>query len=83
MKSDTSAATSDRLIARWRKMPPAEKFAVVASLNQDTDRMAEAGVKLRFPNASEREVMLRVQALRNGRDLSIAAFGWDPEIEGW
>ena len=40
-------------------------------------------MRLRHPTANDREVVLRVAALRNGRDLSIAAFGWDPEREGW
>ena len=34
-------------------------------------------------DALNREVFLRLAALRNGRDLSIAAYGWDPDIEGW
>ena len=64
-------------------MSPARKLEIVAELNRDTDLMAEAGVRARHPNATDREVLLRVAVLRNGRELSIAAYGWDPEIEGW
>lgn len=67
----------------WRAMSPEEKFAVVAELNRDVDRMAAAGVRQRYPQATERELFLRVAALRNGRALSIAAYGWDPDVEGW
>ncbi|MCB0975561.1 MAG: hypothetical protein KDB86_13565 [Actinobacteria bacterium] len=81
--SDTSANVVDRQVEIWRQMSPAEKYQVVLELNRDVERMAEAGVRQRYPDASDREVFLRLAALRNGRDLSIAAYGWDPEIEGW
>ena len=42
-------------------------------------RMAESGVRARYPEASEREVFLRSAALRLPRDLMIRAYGWDPE----
>lgn len=67
----------------WRRMSAQEKFDEVAALNADADRLAEAGVRLRHVDADEREVFLRVAALRNGRELSIAAYGWDPDVEGW
>jgi hypothetical protein len=40
---------------------------------------AEAGVRMRYPDASDREVFLRAAALRIPRHLMIAACGWDPE----
>ena len=40
---------------------------------------AEAGVRLRYPDATDREVFLRAASLRIPRDLMIAAYGWDPE----
>jgi hypothetical protein len=40
-------------------------------------------VRLRHPDAGPDEVRLRALALRLGRDLMIAAYGWDPDIEGW
>jgi hypothetical protein len=33
-----------------------------------------------YPDADEREVFLRVAARRLGRDLMIAACGWDPDL---
>lgn len=83
MDSDTSADITEEQTRRWRSMSYADKADVVADLNRDVVRMAEAGVRQRHPKATQREVFLRVAALRNGRELSIAAYGWDPEIEGW
>jgi len=44
-------------------------------------RVAESGVRARYPDASEREIFLRSAALRLSRDLMIRAYGWDPETE--
>lgn len=80
---DTSSTALDHQVERWRAMSPVEKAALVDVLNRDVQVMAEAGIRRRYPDASDREVFLRLAALRNGRDLSIAAYGWDPEVEGW
>lgn len=81
--SDTSREVLEQQVERWRAMSYTEKAAVVDELNQDVWRMAETGVRQRYPAASDREVFLRVAALRIGRDLCVAAYGWDPDIEGW
>lgn len=81
--SDTSAEVAARQVEIWRSMTYAERAQVVEELNADVQRMAETGVRLRHPDATDREVFLRVAALRNGRDLSVAVYGWDPEREGW
>ena len=81
--TDTSADIEARRIEILRGMLVADKAAEVAALNLDVQRMAVTGVRLRYPDADDREVFLRVAALRNGRDLSVAAYGWDPDVEGW
>lgn len=81
--NDTSSSAREDQVQRWRVMSPAEKSACVDALNRDVHLMAEAGIRRRYPTASDREVFLRLAALRNGRDLSIAAYGWDPDTEGW
>ncbi len=82
MAFDTSPEMQQGLVEIWRAMTPSQELEIVAELNRDTDRMAEAGVRSRHPEATDRDVVLRVAALRNGRDLSVAAFGWNPELEG-
>jgi hypothetical protein len=59
-------------------MSPAEKLAMVVSLTEAALAMARAGVRHRHPNASEREVFLRLAIVRLGRDLAARAY---PEIE--
>jgi hypothetical protein len=64
-------------------MPAAVKLDQVAAANRAGEQLTEAGVRTRHPDASTDEIWLRVAALRLGRDLVVAAFGWDPAVEGW
>jgi hypothetical protein len=80
---DTSADVEDRQVTHWRTMSVRDRFDAVASLNESCELMAAAGVRLRYPVAGPDEVRLRALALRLGRDLMVAAYGWDPDIEGW
>lgn len=81
--TDTASEADARQLKTYRRMCLADKAGRVAALNLSVQRMTEAGVRRRFPAAGEREIFLRVAALRNGRELSVAAYGWDPEVEGW
>ncbi len=75
--------TDPRAMAVWldllRKMPPGDKIASVMELSRIALGMAEMGVRLRHPQANDREVFLRVAATHLTRDLMIRAYGWDPE----
>lgn len=81
--TDTQRPIEDLVVARWRAMSASERFEVVAGLNDACERMAEAGVRRRYPSAGEDEVRRRVIALRLGRDLMVDVYGWDPVAEGW
>ena len=50
---------------------------------QASEAISAAGVRQRYPTADEAEVRQRVIALRLGRELSIAVYGWDSEVHGW
>lgn len=71
------------MIERWRAMTPHEKFQAVDAANQASEAMATVGVLRRHPEADADEVRQRVIALRLGRELSVAVYGWDPDVEGW
>jgi len=62
-----------------RGKTPGERIEMVFELTDFALRMAESGVRVRHPDASEREVFLRSAALRLPRELMIRAYGWDPE----
>jgi hypothetical protein len=81
--TDTPASVVEQTVDVWRSMSPAERLEMVAALNDSCERLAEAGVRLRYPDADDREVWLRVRALHLGRRLMVEAYGWDPDVEGW
>lgn len=81
--TDASAVVEELVVGRWRGMSACERLEAVAALNEACDRMAEAGVRRRYPSAGEDEVRRRVIALRLGRELMVDVYGWDPDVEGW
>lgn len=80
---DTTSDAEIRMVEFWRAMSAARRFEQVAELNDACRRMAELGVRQRYPSAGDREVRLRVLALTLGRDLMVDVYGWDPDVEGW
>jgi hypothetical protein len=80
---DFAADTTPEALAVFyelqRRRTPSQKLNDVFELTAWMFANAEAGVRLRYPGISEREVFLRAAALRIPRALMIAAYGWDPE----
>jgi hypothetical protein len=80
---DTRPEVVRVLIDGYRAMSAEAKLARVWDLSAAAQQLAEAGVRIRHPDATPREIRLRVAALSLGRQTMIRAFGWDPEREGW
>jgi hypothetical protein len=80
---DTDPAVEERQLEAWRCMTPAQKLRIVGELVRASEELALAGIKLRHPDATGRELELRLAALRLDRDTMIRWFGWDPEREGY
>jgi len=74
---DTSAAAEEAQFDVWRRMTPAEKFAAFADLQATAIALAEAGIRLRHPDADEREVFFRRVARSLGRERVLEAYGFD------
>ncbi len=64
-------------------MTPPQKARLISELVRTTERLARAGIRLRHPSADEREIGLRLMALRLDRATMIRFFDWDPEREGY
>jgi hypothetical protein len=77
--ADTDPRAMEVWLALLRKKTPGERIAIAFELSDFAVRVAESGVRARYPGASEREIFLRSAALRLSRDLMIRAYGWDPE----
>ena len=62
----------------FRRMSASEKYRIVASLNETTRQLAEQRIRARHPEASDREIFLRLVSTWLGRDLMLRAYGVDP-----
>lgn len=80
--ADTDPRALEVFLDIQRRMKPAEKVAAVFALSNLVLRASEAGVRMEYPHATEREVFLLAAARRLGSELMIRAYGWDPETYG-
>lgn len=63
-----------------RRMPAGEKIEAALRASELVLKIADAGVRMAYPDAGDREVFLRAASRRLSRDLMIRAYGWDPKL---
>ncbi|MBI3447414.1 MAG: hypothetical protein HY049_00630 [Acidobacteria bacterium] len=76
---DTSAEAERIQLELWRQMSPAEKLHLVSEISRAADTMCLAGIRMRHPEASDREIFLRFAIIRLGAELAGRAY---PESRG-
>lgn len=76
---DTSGDVDRWMMAAWRALPPWRKAELVCELGETAELFALAGLRRRHPDASPRELALRLAVRRLGPDLVRLAFGWAPD----
>jgi hypothetical protein len=80
---DTPAEVEAVVVERLRAMTPAARLRAALDANRMVTRLALAGIRMRHGDLDEREMRLRLLALRLDREAMVRAFGWDPEREGY
>ena len=80
---DTDPEAEAILIEGYRKMPTWKKLRQVGELNDLVCQLALNDIRRHHPQASERELKLRLASRWIEPDLMRRAFGWDPEKEGY
>jgi hypothetical protein len=81
--SDTDPEAERVLIELIRATPGGKKIEQIFESIEATRSLAMAGLKSRYPQASEEELKKRLAALVFDRETVIKVYGWDPEIEGY
>lgn len=76
---DTKGAALDRYHELLRAQAPHERLAKAAALSRMTRELAAAGIRARFPDASEEEVQVRLAVRLYGRTAARRLFGEVPE----
>jgi hypothetical protein len=80
---DTCREVEEFLFAHWRSLEPWQKLRLVFDQSRAVEAISLGGIRHRHPDASDEELRLRLFALKYGRELSIAVWGWDPIEHGW
>lgn len=70
LTSDTSLEAERTQVELWRRMSPLEKLRAGSELTRAVQQLSLAGIRLRHPEASEKECRLRLAILTLGRRLA-------------
>jgi hypothetical protein len=62
-------------IQLWRQASPTRKMHMLAQLNASVRILALAGLRSRYPNASEAELRRRLADLLLGEELALKVYG--------
>jgi len=81
--TDTSPDAERVLIAGLRRMSPARRIQLANEMTRACRELSLAGLRTRYPGASEVEIRRRLAALWLDRDTVRLVYGWDPEVEGY
>jgi hypothetical protein len=79
LSPDTTPEVEEIRFARYRRMSPAEKATRMAELCRTAYLLALAGLRERYPSATEGELLLRLAVLRLGAETVARAYGWRGE----
>ncbi|MBI3268968.1 MAG: hypothetical protein HYZ53_08095 [Planctomycetes bacterium] len=80
---DTSYEAEQFLFDAYRRLSPSEKTDHLIGSSRFVQELKLAGLRLRYPNASEEQLRLRLAAFRLGRENMIRLLGLDPNQETW
>lgn len=82
LSSDTSPETQEIIFEMLRTAPPGKKITLTFDLIQTTRLLVLAGLRRRFPTASEVELRRQLICRLLPREDVIRAYGFDPKAEG-
>ena len=73
--SDTDPKVEALQIKMWRQASPTRKMHMLAQLNASVRILALAGLRSRYPNATETELRRRLADLILGEELARKVYG--------
>ena len=81
LSSDTSPETQELIFGLLRNAPASKKIALTFDLIQTARLVALAGLRHRFPSASEGELRRRLISRLMSREDVIRAYGFNPDSD--
>lgn len=73
--TDTHPQIETLQIQLWRQASPARKLEMLAQLNASVRSLALAGLRTRYPQASEAELRFKLAGLLLGEELANKVYG--------
>jgi hypothetical protein len=70
LSADTTADIEQRQVDAWRRLSPVERLRLVSDATRAVMALSLAGIRRRYPEASDRECFLRLAAIRLGVDTT-------------
>ena len=74
LSSDTSLAAERAQVELWRTMSPLDKIHSVMEISRAVQQLSLAGIRLRHPEASDQECLLRLAVLKLGRRVACQVY---------
>jgi hypothetical protein len=78
LAQDSTREIEDRQVAIWRSLTTVEIGALVAGASRAARAMTMAGLRTRYPRASDHELLMRYARLTLGRELATRVY---PELD--
>jgi hypothetical protein len=66
LSADTTFDVEQRQVQAWRRLTPTERLQLVSHATRAVVDLALAGIRTRYPQASDRECFLRLAGIRIG-----------------
>ena len=70
LAANTTAAIEQRQVDAWRRLSALERLQLVSDTTRAVTQLSLAGIRRRYPQASERECFLRLAAILLGVDTA-------------
>ena len=80
--SDTSPEVEDLMFQLWRRATPSQKLRKVFGIGKMINDLIRGELRRRYPDATPREIELRLASRNLDRKTMLRAFDWDPELHG-
>ena len=74
LSADTSREAEDIQIELWRRMSTVDKARAITGASRAAQELSLVGIRLRHPDATERECHLRLAVLKLGRSLAYRVY---------
>jgi hypothetical protein len=80
--SDTPPAVDALMFELWRRASPEQKLQKVFGIGRMVNDLVRGELRNRYPDATPREIELRLASRNLDRETMIRVFDWDPDLHG-